>query len=31
MTRRFSQRSLDSLKGVHPDLVRVVAMTRCAH
>ncbi len=25
MTRRFSQRSLDSLKGVHPDLVRVIA------
>lgn len=25
MTRRFSQRSLDSLKGVHPDLIRVIA------
>jgi peptidoglycan L-alanyl-D-glutamate endopeptidase CwlK len=24
--RKFSQRSLDSLKGVHPDLVRVIAM-----
>lgn len=25
MSRAFSQRSLDSLRGVHPDLVRVVA------
>lgn len=25
MSRKFSQRSLDSLKGVHPDLVRVIA------
>jgi peptidoglycan L-alanyl-D-glutamate endopeptidase CwlK len=25
MTRKFSQRSLDSLKNVHPDLIRVIA------
>ena len=25
MTRKFSQRSIDSLRGVHPDLVRVIA------
>lgn len=25
MARRFSKRSLDSLKGVHPDLIRVIA------